>query len=146
MRTDPMGDVCDRFTPLLRSQYYVLRRDPLCQLVVAQRTQARFERIHDLETAFYAIGRALEVVERSRYCLLVDTRGAPLRNDTDYETAIAQHRGQLAGGFAKIAVLTSSPAGRLQFLRFAREDGNTVFVTDDELAAYSSLGLREHTL
>lgn len=146
MRTEPSRDRCDRFTPLFRSEHYVLRRDPLCQLVVAQRSRVRFDRISEIETTFVGMGQALEVVERWRYCMLIDMRGAPLRNDTDYETAVAQHRGLLGDGFAKIALLTSSPAGRLQFLRFAREDGKAVFVTDDESAAFANLGLKEHAL
>lgn len=139
-------DVCDKFIPLYHSAYYVLRRDPLCQLVLAERTALRFARISDIETTFLEIGEALEIVERARYALLVDTRAVALRNDEPYEAAVAQHRGKLAAGFAKLAVLTSSPAGRLQFLRFAREDGRSACVTEDPREAFASLGLRPHLL
>jgi hypothetical protein len=127
-------------------KHYVLYIDRNCSLVVAQRTNAAFDRIEEVEECFRRIDLTLKDVPRKLYKLLVDARKGALRNDPTFETALAQHRGKLLFGFAKNAALAATASGQLQIQRFARKDGRSVFATDDPAAVFKYLGLPAHEI
>ena len=111
---------------------------------MAQRTNAPFERLADIEACFDEIALALKDITCRRFLLLVAVRSGPLRNAPRFEAALAQHRGKLLLGFAKNAALVSTAAGVLQIQRFARVDDRHVLATDDPAAAFNYLGVPDH--
>jgi hypothetical protein len=104
------------------------------------RTAEPFESIEEMRVAFTEVSRILDREGRHTSALLVDTRAAPPRNDPAFESAFDAIRVMLLSGFAKIAVLVKTPAGRLQAERHAKRDGLrlTVFTDIDEARSFCS--------
>jgi hypothetical protein len=140
----PLVRRCGGLATVARLEHYVLFVDPVCRVVVAQRTATPFHVLSDIEGCFSQIEVALARVARSSYALLVDTRSGPSRNDLTFEIELSKHRGKLLFGFAKNVALTASAAGRLQVQRYAKTDGRVVFATDNLAAAFAYLDLPLH--
>lgn len=141
----PGAAVCQSLQKLVELRHYALYSDPRCKLVVAYRTPVGFDLLGDIHDCFSQVGLALTGLPRNDYCLLVDVRNGPTRNDSTFEATLETHRGRLLRGFAKNAALAKTAAGRLQIKRFARSDNRKVFVTDSPDAAFKYLGLPPHT-
>jgi hypothetical protein len=137
---------CKLLAPLGQTEHFLLLSDSSCQLVLALRTRAPFERIFDIDLCFREMERILLPVPRNRYVMLVDARSGPSRNDEGFENAMKMSRRRILSGFLRYASLVATAAGRLQINRFAKEDGLTMMVTEDEKTAFSHLGLRMHEL
>lgn len=71
--------------------------------------------------------------ERHRdFGLVVDTRQAPIRNDTEFERAMGQLRERLTRHFSRTAILIDSRLGELQVARLERDEGRSTLVTRSE--------------
>lgn len=88
-----------------------------------------------MTSAFTQVNRVLDRHGRARLSLIVDTREAPPRNDPAFEAAFGPLRAQMLSGFRRVAVLVSTPIGKLQVERHAREDGLSVRAFSDEIEA-----------
>jgi hypothetical protein len=142
----PTSPACPALTELARMEHYVLSIDVACNLLLAQRTTARFERAAAIEACFQRIEQVLADVRREHFVLVVDARNGPSRNDVTFESVVAEHRGKLLFGFAKNAAVAATAAGRLQIQRYAKSDDRVVFVTDSPAAAFEYLGLPPHVV
>jgi hypothetical protein len=104
-------------------------------IVVVRRSAVPFASREDIDRYFNALNDALDEIERSRHELLVDIRAVVGRNDPAFELAFEPHRTRMERGFRRIAVLVSSPAGRLQVQRHALQDRLGVRAFQDEAEA-----------
>lgn len=82
---------------------------------------------------------ALREIEREKFALLVDVRQARGRNDREFERRFEPLRQSLQRGFRRVAVLVSTPLGKLQVQRYAREDRTNGAAFDDFHAAVAWL-------
>jgi len=104
-------------------------------IIVVRRAAGAVASTGDSDRHFGALNDAIDRLDKSRYALLVDTRAVAGRNDSDFELAFGPHRSRLERGFRRVAVLVSSPAGRLQVQRHALQDRLGVRAFDDETEA-----------
>ncbi len=122
------------------------------RLIRITRSTRPLDSLQELARAWDDIRRALTFVDRSKVCLLIDTRAAPGRNDPEFEQAFAPIRSEITRGFLRCAVLVRMTVSRLQVQRHANSDGNDVEVFTDEAQALAWLreplrgGLIEATL
>jgi hypothetical protein len=124
---------------LLRSQHFIVTVDDVARLVRRARTAAPFESVEQIESAYEALLRALEAIDRPRYAQLIDARMAPPRNDPAFEAAVTRYHDALYSGFRAVAVLVRSAAGRLQVRRMLDASGVGAPVFSDEAAALAFL-------
>lgn len=89
----------------------------------------------DLATVFGPAEPALRGIARERYGLLIDVRAARGRNDPEFEKKFEPYRQSIQKGFLRVAVLVTTPHGKLQANRYAREDRLPNSVFDDFGAA-----------
>ena len=109
------------------------------RLIRITRSSRPLANLLDLGRAWDDIRRALTFVDRSKVCLLIDTRAAPGRNDPEFERAFAPIRAEITRGFLRCAVLVRLTVSRLQVQRHANSDGNDVRVFTDEAEALAWL-------
>jgi hypothetical protein len=89
----------------------------------------------DITAIFDPAEQAIRGVRRDRYGLLIDVRAARGRNDAEFEKKFEPIRQSIQRGFRRVAILVTSPQGKLQAGRYAREDGLANSVFDDYDAA-----------
>jgi hypothetical protein len=122
---------------LHEDRYFRVVADDLARLVRLERTPAAFPTPEAAEKCLEAVAFSLITLRRG-WVLLVDSRGAPLRNDAAFEQVLARVRGRIVGRFAGAAILVASDMGKLQVARYAREDPKSppVFGDEQEALAY----------
>jgi hypothetical protein len=108
-------------------------------IIVVRRSAVAFASEQDIARYLTALNDAIDRIDRSRHELLVDIRAAIGRNDPAFELAFEPHRTRLERGFRRVAVLVSSPAGRLQVQRHALQDRLDVRAFQDEAEAFEWL-------
>ena len=89
----------------------------------------------DLATVFGPAEPALRGIARERYGLLIDVRAARGRNDPEFEKKFEPYRQSIQKGFRRVAIVVTTPHGKLQANRYAREDRLPNSVFDDYAAA-----------
>jgi hypothetical protein len=109
------------------------------RLIRITRSSHPLESLGEMGRAWDGIRRELTFVDRSRLCVLIDTRAAPGRNDPEFERAFAPIRAEITRGFLRCAVLVRMSVSRLQVQRHANADGNDVRVFTDEAEAVAWL-------
>ncbi|WP_375771141.1 hypothetical protein NR798_09635 [Archangium gephyra] len=117
---------------VFRNDYFTVLVDERLGIVRTNRNDKPFASMQELEAAFAGLIQALDDLGRARYALLADIRAAPGRNDPEFEAALQRVRLRWIGGFRKVGVLVQSAVGLLQVKRYAKKDGLTRLVTDDE--------------
>jgi hypothetical protein len=124
-------------TLLIANQRWTIDLDESKALVRATRTDLPTQSMPETERLYCEVEVALDAIGRRRHVLLVDLRGSPVRNDPEFEQAMARLRLKLFGGFAAVAVLVKTAVGVLQVQRYAREDGVVLHVCHNEEEAYA---------
>jgi hypothetical protein len=119
---------------LTRTPQWILERDVGTNWFRVRRTAEPHRTAEDIKLAFEKLTRAVGSADRSHLGLLIDTREGPLRNDPEFERMVAPYQVQMMTGFARIAVLVKTPAGKLQTERLAAMM-RTVKVFTDEAKA-----------
>ena len=114
-------------------------------VIVVRRSSVPFSTAEDLNRCFGALNDALERIDKPKHELLVDIRAVAGRNDSQFELAFEPHRARLERGFRRVAVLVSSPAGRLQVQRHAIQDGLGVRAFQDEAEALEWLKRKDQS-
>ena len=104
-------------------------------VIVVRRSAVPFSSREDLDRYYRALTDAIDRLDKPRHELLVDIRAVVGRNDSEFELAFGPHRARLERDFRRVAVLVSSPAGRLQVQRHALQDGLGVRAFLDEAEA-----------
>jgi hypothetical protein len=89
----------------------------------------------DIKAIFGPAEQAIRGIRRDQYGLLIDVRAAKGRNDAEFEKKFEPIRQSIQRGFRRVAILVTSPQGKLQAGRYAREDGLPNSVFDDYGAA-----------
>jgi hypothetical protein len=112
-------------------------------LIRRTRTDRPFDSIDQAVASYQEVLRAMGILDRRRYALLVDLRSAPPRNDPIFEQNVERHLSALYGGFRRVAVLVRTEAGRLQISRLHRMASISTRAFTDEAAAIAYLGERE---
>jgi hypothetical protein len=119
------------------SEYYVASLHQREQLVRLTRSPVPFSSREAVEEACVPIQELLDELDRSRVCLLVDSRNAPARNDQKYEQWFMPHRARMVSGLRRAAIVMRSAVGKLHAERMLRLDkaDESVRVFTDEAAA-----------
>ena len=132
--------------PLFRNDYLTLEVEPIgpgedaAKPILRCTHQDRdYPRAEDCAIAYEQVARVVDELGRHRYALLVDMRLSPMRNDPEYEKALAQARSRLLNGFRRIAVIVRTAVGLLQAKRHRREDASDFEVFHEEGAALAHL-------
>jgi hypothetical protein len=123
---------------LLHTSHFVVTEDSIARILTRSRTAERFTSAEQVTAEYDALVRALGLVDRAAYSVVVDLRLAPPRNDEAFEEIVAGYHARLYQRFRRVAVIVQSAAGRLQLRRFlsaARPDAR-VFTDLDEATAF----------
>ena len=123
--------------PLYEDRYFHVVADHLARIVRLVRSSAAFPTPEAAEKCLDAVAFSLITIRRG-WVLLVDSRGAPIRNDPAFEQVLARARHRIVGRFASAAILVASDIGKLQVARYGREDPKSppVFRNEEEALAY----------
>lgn len=124
---------------LHRSPHFILTIDDEHRVIRRARTELAFSTLAETESAYDAMLRVTDRLDRSRYAALADLRLAPPRNDPAFEQFVAQLHPRLYGGYRRSAALVKTQAGRLQLMRIFHERGLNAKVFMDEAAALAYL-------
>jgi sulfite reductase alpha subunit-like flavoprotein len=123
---------------LYTSPHWTLDEHFAENLTVLQRTPVAWSSLGELGLESAAILGALRP-DHAQCGLLVDMRHAPIRNDADFENAMAALRAGLTGHFKRTAVLLESKLGELQVTRIERDERRSSLATRSESAALKFL-------
>jgi hypothetical protein len=104
-------------------------------LLRVSRTEEPFLRLEDIAKSFAELEDALRAYNRRHFCLLVDMRAAPQRNDPEFEQAASHQPAVLSADFIRVAVLVRTASGRLQVGRHIRTLGISMMMFNDEAQA-----------
>lgn len=107
-------------------------------LAVLQRTPVAWLSLAQLSDENETILRTLREHQRDQG-LLVDMRDAPIRNDADFENAMAKLRQGLTQHFKRMAILLESNLGELQVTRIERDERRNALATRSESSALKFL-------
>lgn len=107
-------------------------------LAVLQRTPVAWTSLAQLSEENEAILESLGEHQRNQG-LLVDMREAPIRNDADFENAMAKLRQGLTNHFKRMAILLESNLGELQVTRIERDERRNALATRSESSALKFL-------
>jgi len=123
---------------LVSNEYCRVVFDPRTQIARFTRTSAPIQSLEQAARHFGEAIAALDALGRARIRLIIDSREAPMKNDPQYETAMAEHRRQVARGIPRIAVIVKTAVGRLHAQRLGKEDHlrQAVVGTDEEALEY----------
>lgn len=120
---------------LHESEFWVLEEFPEQHVAVLRRTPLPPSSLTALASDNDALLGTLRDDHR-RFGLVVDTREAPLRNDSAFEATMAKLRVELTSRFERCAVLVDSLLGELQVIRLERDEGRNTLVTRSVSAAF----------
>jgi len=112
-------------------------------LVRIARTEAPLTQLADIPASFAQLDRALADVGRKHFCLLIDLREGPRRNDAEFEANVDRWRKALVISFRRTAVLVKTAAGLLQVKRHLQEDRashGAAFTSEAEAMRYLERG------
>ncbi len=124
---------------LYTSRHWLFEEQPAQNLLVLQRTPAAWPSLARLRDENEALLGLLRTEQRS-HGLLVDMRQAPIRNDADFEDAMAELRSKLTTHFQRVSILLESNLGELQVTRIERDERRqTTITTRSESAALKFL-------
>jgi hypothetical protein len=123
------------------SPHLTITVDAARRLVHAARTPLRLDAESDVD-AMVKIARArLDLAGRAASSLLFDLRVARLSDETIHAEAMKRLRAEVTRGFPRCAFLVTTSVGRIQVLRFLREERIDAPVFSDESEALRSLGI-----
>jgi hypothetical protein len=125
--------------PLLSLPHGTVELNRPRRLVRMIRSATPFATLDECRDYYEAVATTVEKLERRVLALLVDVRAAPARNDPAFESTVASYRRRMFSGFARVAVLVKTAAGKLNVARHAKDDGVDLFVFQDADAALAWL-------
>jgi hypothetical protein len=120
---------------MARTPMWTLEREVGTNYFRARRTPVPTGSADDLKKTADAMLKAVGSVDRSHLGLLVDAREGPLRNDAEFESLVRPWQQAMIAGFARIAILVKTPAGKMQVERLLGGDNQRARVFTDEAAA-----------
>ncbi len=125
---------------LYEDAYFVITLDPTKRLLRATRSSLPFPTVEIADDVMTRLTTTLRMDDVKGYAILVDSRLAPGRNDTSFESMMASKRSQLFTPFSKRAILLRTMAGVLQNQRLQREAHDHIemmtFLEEDKALAY----------
>jgi sulfite reductase alpha subunit-like flavoprotein len=113
---------------LYTSRHWLLEEQPEKRLAVLSRTPAPWRSLAELRAENETILGLLREDQRGAG-LLVDMREAPIRNDPEFEGAMAELRQRLTSHFERTSILLESALGELQVTRLERDECRPTTVT-----------------
>jgi hypothetical protein len=124
---------------LYENKHWALLRARPQLILIARRTANEYESADEVRASFAGLQKALSEYDRKRFSLLVDLRSAPHRNDPEYEKVASLEPVALTKGFARVAGLVKTAAGKLQVGRHIRNSGIKMELFNDEAEALEYL-------
>jgi hypothetical protein len=115
--------------------------DAARHLVRVTRTPIPLKGEADIDVMVRGARARLDLAGRGTSALLVDLRAALLSDETNYAGAMQKLRAEITRGFPRCAFLVTTSVGRIQILRFLREERINAPVFSDEAEALRSLGV-----
>jgi sulfite reductase (NADPH) flavoprotein alpha-component len=128
-------------TPISRlyaSEHWIFEEDPEQCIATLQRTPVPWTSLAQLKHENEAILSGL-APRQQEHGLLVDMRQAPIRNDAEFENAMAKLRLVLTAHFKRTAILLDSNLGELQVTRIERDERRNALATRSESTALKFL-------
>lgn len=138
METLPPPSAWSAQSPMIRvfaNKHWEMNRGTKLLVLRVNRTEEPFLRIPDIAKSFGELEDALRAYNRRHFCLLVDMRAAPQRNDPEFEQAASHQPAVLSAGFIRVAVLVRTASGRLQVGRHIRTQNISMQMFNDEAEA-----------
>ncbi|MCK6588927.1 MAG: hypothetical protein L6Q76_15245 [Polyangiaceae bacterium] len=126
---------------LFVSPHMRLRYDKRYDIVVITRSPVHYDSVVELNETFARLELAVQGVVKQRTVLFIDSREAPMRNDTVFEAAFEENRRRFTKNFKKVAVLVKTAVGKLQVQRHSKIDGVYMGVFTDRADAFAYLEL-----
>lgn len=123
---------------LYSSEHWVFEEEPEQSLAILQRTPVPWASLAQLTFENESILNGLRPGQ-AEHGLLVDMRQAPIRNDADFENAMARLRLVLTAHFKRMAILLDSNLGELQVTRIERDERRNALATRSESTALKFL-------
>lgn len=123
---------------LYSSAHWIFEERTDERLAILQRTPVAWTSLAQLSEENESILRSLGEHQRSQG-LLVDMREAPIRNDAEFENAMAKLRRGLTDHFERMAILLESNLGELQVTRIERDERRNALATRSESSALKFL-------
>jgi hypothetical protein len=123
------------------SPHLTIAVDAVRRLIRVTRTPIPLKGEPDIDAMVRSARSRLDLAGRSSSVLLVDVRAALLSDETNYATSMQKLRAELTRGFPRCAFLVTTSVGRIQILRFLREERINAPVFSDEAEALRSLGI-----
>jgi hypothetical protein len=123
---------------LYASEHWIFEEDPEQCVATLQRTPVPWSSLAQLMRENETILRGL-APRQQEHGLLVDMRQAPIRNDADFENAMAKLRLVLTAHFKRTAILLDSNLGELQVTRIERDERRNALATRSESTALKFL-------
>lgn len=126
---------------LEQGKHFTITVDENKKLVRVKRTKTPYASIAELKQTNELRRRLLRDYDGLRYCLLLDARDGPLRNDPEFEETARESRTEMIATFHRTAIVVKTAVGMLQLQRLNRTDNspNVRVFHDDEVAALAFL-------
>ena len=125
---------------LYEDAYFVVTVDTPKRLLRATRSSLPFPSVEVADDVMTQLATTLRTDALEGYAILVDSRDAPGRNDTSFESMMASKRSLLFRPFRKRAMLLRTMTGVLQTQRMSREANDgfemATFLEEEKALAY----------
>ena len=122
--------------PLLLNTHWVIEGGVREQVLIVRRTANPYASVSEVRSAFDAVKRVVDPLERSAMSVLVDMRLAPPRDDPEFERAAGDQPKYLSRDFRRSAVLIRTATGLLHVQRHMQALGLPLTVFNDEQQAF----------
>jgi len=124
---------------LLLDTHWVIEGGVREQLLIVRRTANAYASVAEVRSAFDAVKRVIDPLERPTMSVLVDMRLAPPRDDPEFERAAGEQPKYLSRDFKRSAVLIRTAIGLLHVQRHMQALGLPMKVFNDEQQAFDYL-------
>lgn len=99
--------------------YLSARLFQVARVVLLVRTSEPFRGIADVEQCITDLSRFIPASRRARWRIIIDMREGPTRVDPSLEPAFERFRKETHAGFSRVAIVVSTPLGRVRAERLS---------------------------
>ena len=113
--------------------------DPVSRRVDVRRLRTQIGSVEEAAGLVVELREAVAGIDTHAHGVVVDLRGALIRDETLFRDAMRAFRRALVTGFRRAAFLVETKVGQLQVTRYLQEEGLQAPVFLDEAAARAHL-------
>lgn len=110
--------------PLVQNAFYSLRLHKAYQVILFTRTSQPFQAAAEIDLCTSELSKALPRAARNGIRVVLDMRQGPIRVHPALDPAFERFRKETQAGFARTAVVVTTPLGRVRADRLANADGS----------------------